>query len=130
MAAVDAEGIQLQVVVLVVWRIKDTARALLAVNDHEAYLREQVEAAMARVLSQLPADAFHEDTPTLRDAERSATPRDPCTRELTSPTSREAGLLNRARPYAACQSRKVAVAPPLRENPARPYRARAVGPGR
>ncbi|MFF8654116.1 SPFH domain-containing protein [Streptomyces huasconensis] len=69
MPAVDAAGIQLRVVVLVVWRIKDTARALLAVNDHEAYLREQVEAAMARVLSQLPADAFHEDTPTLRDAE-------------------------------------------------------------
>ncbi|WP_066987202.1 SPFH domain-containing protein [Streptomyces sp. NRRL F-4489] len=69
MPAVDAAGVQLRVVVLVVWRVKDTARALLAVNDHEAYLREQVEAAMARVLSQLPADAFHEDTPTLRDAE-------------------------------------------------------------
>ncbi len=69
MPAVDAAGVQLRVVVLVVWRIKDTARALLAVDDHESYLREQAEAAMARVLSQLPADAFHEDTPTLRDAE-------------------------------------------------------------
>lgn len=69
MPAVDAAGVQLRVVVLVVWRIKDTARALLAVNDHEAYLCEQVEATMARVLSQLPADAFHEDIPTLRDAE-------------------------------------------------------------
>ncbi|WP_443058430.1 SPFH domain-containing protein [Streptomyces sp. NBC_00442] len=69
MGAVDARGTALQVVVLVVWRIRDTARATLAVADHERYLREQVEAAMARVLSQLPADAFHEDAPTLRNAE-------------------------------------------------------------
>lgn len=67
--AVDAHGTALRVVVLVVWRIRDTVRAALGVADHEQYLREQVEAAMARVLSQLPADAFHEDAPTLRDAE-------------------------------------------------------------
>ncbi|MFJ1543610.1 SPFH domain-containing protein [Streptomyces sp. NPDC088246] len=67
--AVDANGTALRVVVLVVWRIRDTARATLGVADHEAYLREQVEAAMARVLSQLPADAFHEDAHTLRNAE-------------------------------------------------------------
>lgn len=69
MPAVDADGTALRVVVLVVWRIKDTARAALGVEDHEEYLREQVEAAMARVLSQLPADAFHEEAPTLRNAE-------------------------------------------------------------
>lgn len=67
--AVDAKGTALDVVVLVVWRIRDTVRAALGVDGHEEYLREQVEAAMARVLSQLPADAFHEDAPTLRDAE-------------------------------------------------------------
>lgn len=69
MEAVDAHGVALRVVVLVVWRIRDTARAALAVEDHVQYLREQVEAAMARVLSQLPADAFHDTAPTLRDAE-------------------------------------------------------------
>jgi regulator of protease activity HflC (stomatin/prohibitin superfamily) len=69
MPAVDADGTSLRVVVLVVWRVKDTARAALGVEDHEDYLSEQVEAAMARVLSQLPADAFHEDAPTLRNAE-------------------------------------------------------------
>ncbi|WP_329117707.1 SPFH domain-containing protein [Streptomyces sp. NBC_01465] len=71
MPAVDAQGTALQVVVLVVWRIRDTARATFAVADHQAYLREQVEASMARVLSQLPADAFHAeaDAPTLRNAE-------------------------------------------------------------
>ncbi|MET9377164.1 SPFH domain-containing protein [Streptomyces sp. NPDC002992] len=69
LSAVDAKGTALDVVVLVVWRIRDTVRAALGVDGHEEYLREQVEAAMARVLSQLPADAFHEDAPTLRDAE-------------------------------------------------------------
>ncbi|WTY64357.1 SPFH domain-containing protein [Streptomyces sp. NBC_01410] len=69
MPAVDADGTALRVVVLVVWRVADTARAALGVEDHEDYLSEQVEAAMARVLSQLPADAFHEEAPTLRDAE-------------------------------------------------------------
>ncbi|MEU2068687.1 SPFH domain-containing protein [Streptomyces anulatus] len=67
--AVDANGTALRVVVLVVWRITDTVRAVLGIEDHEAYLSAQVEAAMARVLSQLPADAFHEDAPSLRDAE-------------------------------------------------------------
>ncbi|WP_371792081.1 SPFH domain-containing protein [Streptomyces sp. NBC_01471] len=67
--AVDADGTALRAVVLVVWRIKDTARAAYGVENHEAYLCELVEAAMARVLSQLPADAFHEDGPTLRDSE-------------------------------------------------------------
>ncbi|MFJ4968769.1 SPFH domain-containing protein [Streptomyces sp. NPDC088755] len=67
--AVDATGTALRVVVLVVWRIKDTVRAALGIEDHEAYLSAQVESAMARVLSQLPADAFHEDAPTLRNAE-------------------------------------------------------------
>lgn len=69
MPAVDADGTALRVVVLVVWRVRDTARAVLGVEDHEEYLSEQVESAMARVLSRLPADAFHEDAPTLRDAE-------------------------------------------------------------
>ncbi|MEV7868545.1 SPFH domain-containing protein [Streptomyces sp. NPDC088124] len=69
MPAVDANGTALRVVVLVVWRVRDTVRAALGVQDHEEYLREQVEAAMARVLSQLPADAFHHEAPTLRNAE-------------------------------------------------------------
>ncbi|MFE5657499.1 SPFH domain-containing protein [Streptomyces sp. NPDC056517] len=68
-AVVDAEGSALRVVVLVVWSVRDTARALFSVDDHLGYLRAQVEAAVARVLSQLPADAFRGDTPTLRDAE-------------------------------------------------------------
>ncbi|MDQ1028997.1 hypothetical protein QF035_006579 [Streptomyces umbrinus] len=56
MPAVDANGVALRVVVLVVWRVRDTARAALGVEDHQRYLRECVEAALARVLAQLPAD--------------------------------------------------------------------------
>ncbi|MEU2182382.1 SPFH domain-containing protein [Streptomyces thermolilacinus] len=67
--AVDANGTALRVVVLVVWRVRDTVRAAFAVADHERYLREQVEAALARVLSRLPADVFHGGEPTLRDAD-------------------------------------------------------------
>ncbi|MCI3930887.1 SPFH domain-containing protein [Streptomyces sp. AN091965] len=76
MAAVDRSGVALRVVVLVVWRVRDAARAALAVADHQEYLRECVEATAARVLSRLPADAFHDGArgaadggPTLRDAE-------------------------------------------------------------
>ncbi|MFF6780214.1 SPFH domain-containing protein [Streptomyces sp. NPDC012510] len=57
MAAVDADGVALRVVVLVVWRVKDTARALLGTEEHERYLQECVEAAVSRVVSRLPADA-------------------------------------------------------------------------
>lgn len=70
--AVDATGAELQVVVLVVWRVKDTARALFTVDDHTAYLREQIEAATARTASRLPADSFREtdpNSPTLRDTD-------------------------------------------------------------
>ncbi|WP_328413796.1 SPFH domain-containing protein [Streptomyces violaceus] len=52
--ATDAHGVALRVVVLVVWRVLDTARATLGVEDHESYLRECVEAALARVPVVLP----------------------------------------------------------------------------
>ncbi|MGD6752317.1 SPFH domain-containing protein [Streptomyces sp. BH105] len=67
--AVDADGMALRVEALVVWRVRDTARALFAVQDHDAYLRGQIEVALARVFSRLPPEAFHESAPTLRDPE-------------------------------------------------------------
>ncbi|MER6673121.1 SPFH domain-containing protein [Streptomyces sp. NPDC000983] len=54
MPAADAAGVALRVVVLAVWRVRDTARATLGVEDHEAYLRECVEAALARVPVEAP----------------------------------------------------------------------------
>ncbi|MFJ4877930.1 SPFH domain-containing protein [Streptomyces sp. NPDC088745] len=68
----DRSGIPLRVVVLVVWRVADTARATLAVTDHAGHLRGQVEAGLARVFSRLPADAFGTkgsgEVRTVRDA--------------------------------------------------------------
>ncbi|MGW6544611.1 SPFH domain-containing protein [Streptomyces massasporeus] len=52
--AADGSGVGLRVVVLVVWRVRDTARAMLGVEDHEAYLRECVEAGLARVPVEMP----------------------------------------------------------------------------
>ncbi|MFI1000736.1 SPFH domain-containing protein [Streptomyces galbus] len=49
MQAADGSGVPLRVVVLVVWRVRDTARAALGVDDHETYLRACVEAAVVRV---------------------------------------------------------------------------------
>lgn len=72
LCAVDSEGTALRSVVLVVWRVRDTARALLAVDDHTAYLSGQVESATARVLSRMPADSFGPEPAgpqTLRDTE-------------------------------------------------------------
>jgi hypothetical protein len=54
MPAEDGDGVALRAVVLVVWRVRDTARALLGVEDHETYLRECVEAALARVPVETP----------------------------------------------------------------------------
>ncbi|CAL9517864.1 hypothetical protein SUDANB6_03783 [Streptomyces sp. enrichment culture] len=55
--AADGSGLALRVVTLVVWRVRDTARATLGVEDHERYLRECVEAALARVPVQAPGGA-------------------------------------------------------------------------
>ncbi|WP_223774488.1 SPFH domain-containing protein [Streptomyces sp. 135] len=70
MPAADAQGMPLRVVVLVIWQVRDAARAMFSVDDHAAYLREQVAAVTARVVSGWPADQFApaESGPTLRDA--------------------------------------------------------------
>ncbi|MBD0420711.1 SPFH domain-containing protein [Streptomyces sp. TRM S81-3] len=57
MPAADGNGVALKAVTLVVWRVRDTARATLGVEDHETYLRECVEAALARVPVDPPGTA-------------------------------------------------------------------------
>ncbi|MEU7056264.1 SPFH domain-containing protein [Streptomyces sp. NPDC046197] len=57
MPATDLSGVALRVVVLVVWRVRDTARAVLGVEDHETYLRDCVEAVLAQVPVQTPGGA-------------------------------------------------------------------------
>ncbi|MFE9924033.1 SPFH domain-containing protein [Streptomyces sp. NPDC005774] len=56
MQAADRGGVALRVVVLVVWRVRDTARATLGVEDHERYVRECVEAALLRVPVEAPGE--------------------------------------------------------------------------
>ncbi|MFI6444972.1 SPFH domain-containing protein [Kitasatospora sp. NPDC050543] len=64
---VDRAGTPIVVRLLIVWRVKDTARALLSVADHENYLREQVHAVVTRTASTLPCDSNAVPGPALRD---------------------------------------------------------------
>ncbi|MGW2249317.1 SPFH domain-containing protein [Kitasatospora sp. NPDC001660] len=66
---VDRTGTPIVVRLLVVWRVKDTARALLAIDDHESYLREQVQAVLTRTASALPCDSNAAPGPALRDGQ-------------------------------------------------------------
>ncbi|MFE9422627.1 SPFH domain-containing protein [Kitasatospora sp. NPDC006697] len=65
----DRVGMPIVVRLLVVWRIKDTARAEFAVADHEAYLREQIHAVLTRTASTLPCDSNAGPGPALRDGQ-------------------------------------------------------------
>ncbi|MFD8123545.1 SPFH domain-containing protein [Streptomyces albidoflavus] len=67
--AVDADGVAVDVVLHVVWRVADTARAAHAVDDVSRYLGECAEAALARVVSRRPVDAIRPGVPTLRHTE-------------------------------------------------------------
>ncbi|CAL9526039.1 SPFH domain-containing protein [Streptomyces sp. enrichment culture] len=67
MPAADRGGVALRVVVTVVWRVRDTARATLGVEDHETYLRECVEAALLRLPAEAPG-AGQAVMDALRDA--------------------------------------------------------------
>ncbi|MFF2042998.1 SPFH domain-containing protein [Kitasatospora sp. NPDC058170] len=66
---VDRTGTPIIVRLLIVWRVKDTARALLAIEDHESYLREQVQAVLTRTASMLPCDSNAAPGPALRDGQ-------------------------------------------------------------
>ncbi|MEV0691468.1 SPFH domain-containing protein [Streptomyces sp. NPDC050388] len=67
MQAADHSGVALRVVVLVVWRVRDTVRATLGVEDHETYVRECVEAALLRVPMEAPG-AVRGAPDTVQDA--------------------------------------------------------------
>ncbi|WP_436789624.1 SPFH domain-containing protein [Yinghuangia sp. YIM S10712] len=69
MQVTDRQGTPLQVMVLVVWQVRDTARARFAVRDCEQYLRQQIEAAVSGVVATLPCDSFTHGSASLRDTE-------------------------------------------------------------
>lgn len=53
----DSDGNPINISAIVVWRLKDTAKAAYAVDDYEAYLRTQAEAAVRHVAAEYPYDA-------------------------------------------------------------------------
>lgn len=66
----DADGNPIETSAIVVWRLKDTAKAIYGVQNHEQYLRTQAEAAVRHVASQHPYDTTDDDaTSLLKDAE-------------------------------------------------------------
>ncbi|NUU23247.1 MAG: hypothetical protein HOV68_17310 [Streptomycetaceae bacterium] len=65
----DRQGTPVQVMVLIVWQVRDSARARFAVRDHEQYLRQQIEATVGSVTAGLPCDSFTRGAPSLRDSE-------------------------------------------------------------
>lgn len=67
--ALDRTGVPIRVGLMVVWRVRDTARAVLSVLDHEEYLREQAHAVLCRTAALLPCDTFDDEGPSLRDSQ-------------------------------------------------------------
>ncbi|MFJ6212148.1 SPFH domain-containing protein [Streptomyces sp. NPDC092296] len=65
----DRGGAPIRVGLMVVWRVRDSARAVLSVFDHEEYLREQVHAVLSRTAATLPCDTFDGLGPSLRDGQ-------------------------------------------------------------
>ncbi|QKW20465.1 SPFH domain-containing protein [Kitasatospora sp. NA04385] len=80
----DRAGTPLVVRLLVVWRVKDTARVTLGIAEHETYLREQVQAVLTRTASLLPCDSDSAPGPALRDGQWFA---DELTRALAAETA-------------------------------------------
>ncbi|WP_073807285.1 SPFH domain-containing protein [Kitasatospora sp. CB01950] len=80
----DRTGTPLLVRVLIVWRVKDTARVTLGIAEHETYLREQVQAVLTRTASALPCDSNSAPGPALRDGQWFA---DELTRALAAETA-------------------------------------------
>ncbi|MFD0330827.1 SPFH domain-containing protein [Streptacidiphilus monticola] len=69
LSAVDREGSPIRAELLLVWQIRDTARARFAVDDHEQHLAVSAESVLSRVASTLPCDSFATPGPSLRDGQ-------------------------------------------------------------
>jgi len=52
----DARGNPIEISAVVVWRVRDTAKALFQVDDYEAYVRVQAEAAIRHLAAQFAYD--------------------------------------------------------------------------
>lgn len=63
----DADGNPIEIAVVVVWKVRDTAQAIFAVDDFVEFVAIQTEAAVRHIANGYPYDAHHEDQMSLRD---------------------------------------------------------------
>ncbi|RME38032.1 MAG: SPFH domain-containing protein [Planctomycetota bacterium] len=62
----DRRGNPIEIALVVVWRVVDTARAVFDVEDYEDYVQVQSEAALRHLAMSYPYDVFEGDTISLR----------------------------------------------------------------
>ena len=62
----DLEGNPIEIGAVVVWKVVDTAEALLEVDDYEDFVKVQSEAALRNMATQYPYDSFEEGGVALR----------------------------------------------------------------
>jgi len=62
----DLRGNPIEMAAQVVWRVTDTAQALFDVNDYQAFVRVQIEAAVRTIGSHYPYDDYEHQEVTLR----------------------------------------------------------------
>ncbi len=66
----DKRGNPIEIAVVVVWRVEDTAQALFDVEDYKHFVEIQIESAVRTIASQYPYDDIEHHEKTLRaDAE-------------------------------------------------------------
>nr|WP_231949807.1 SPFH domain-containing protein [Alloactinosynnema sp. L-07] len=63
----DADGNPIEIAAVVVWQVKDTARAVFEVDDFIAFVGIQTETAVRHIANTYPYDAHGEDQMSLRD---------------------------------------------------------------
>src|ERR1700678_4463494 len=63
----DAEGNPIEIAAVVVWQVRDTARAINGVEDYVAFVDTQSEAALRHVANAHPYDNAGSDAVSLRD---------------------------------------------------------------
>lgn len=62
----DADGNPVDIAAIIVWQVADTASATFAVEDYQAFVKVQAEAALRHVATSHPYDDFGEDRTSLR----------------------------------------------------------------
>jgi regulator of protease activity HflC (stomatin/prohibitin superfamily) len=62
----DKKGNPIEIAAVVVWRVVDTAQALLDVDNYETFVNIQIETSLREITSHFAYDHGDEDEPTLR----------------------------------------------------------------